>query len=115
MPWFWCNCDHVIFLEAPGSESVTQCEMHFLAKCMATDLRVITGDEMEQTQQTLIETKTDTALFDAWYLQDDNVVPKVFILQTISSILKKFNNQSCPTLMKQNRVQWAEIVDKLQL
>lgn len=32
-------------------------------------------------------------LMDKWYIQDENTVPPVYILQPISSILTNFNNK----------------------
>ncbi|CAH1790955.1 unnamed protein product [Owenia fusiformis] len=57
---------------------------------------------------------TDTSLLEEWFVRDDNIVPPVYNLRPISSILTNYHNMEDSTLRQADRNKWWQVFDGLQ-
>ncbi|CAI4228678.1 unnamed protein product [Auanema sp. JU1783] len=75
----------------------------------------ILGTEMRLLLDISKEDNEDVSLLETWYIEDQNAVPSLFVLQAISSILINFNNKRMPKLQEEDAQKWWEIEEKVQL
>ncbi|KAI3386911.1 hypothetical protein SNEBB_004259 [Seison nebaliae] len=75
----------------------------------------ILHSEFLKLTSVLMDSMEDKALLEKWYRPDDNSVPCMAVLQTISSIFKNFTNRLFPKLMQEDQNKWWTTMAKMMV
>ncbi|ELT97480.1 hypothetical protein CAPTEDRAFT_103802, partial [Capitella teleta] len=66
----------------------------------------ISADEFEKITSCLREAGKDVRILTTWFKKDTNVIPAVYCLQPISSLLKYYNSKDNVSLREKDRQTW---------